>query len=278
MTIAAEKEYLLGTRDDELARLGFQHRVWAAATFQLWEDAGFGPGQTILDLGCGPGFATLDLAWLVGPRGHVIALDESMRFLERLRATRDALGLSWVEPVAGDVQRLELAPASLDGAYARWVLCFTPEPARVIEGVARALRPGGAFVVMDYFRYSNMALSPRTPSLKRVAHAVEESWRRAGGDLDVAGRLPGLMTAAGLEVREFRPIVRLARPGSALWHWPTLFFKTYVPRLVEMGLLSPAERASFERDWEKASRDPLAFFTTPPIYGVIGVRPGGAAM
>jgi hypothetical protein len=131
---------------------------------------------------------------------------------------------------------------------------------------------------MDYFRYSNMALSPRTPSLERVAHAVEESWRRAGGDLDVAGRLPGLMTAAGLEVREFRPIVRLARPGSALWHWPTLFFKTYVPRLVEMGLLSPAERASFERDWEKASRDPLAFFTTPPIYGVIGVRPGGAAM
>ena len=28
--VAEEREYLLGTDDDELARLGFQHQVWAA--------------------------------------------------------------------------------------------------------------------------------------------------------------------------------------------------------------------------------------------------------
>jgi len=32
-------------------------------------------GMTALDLGCGPGFFTLDLAWLVGPAGRVIASD-----------------------------------------------------------------------------------------------------------------------------------------------------------------------------------------------------------
>lgn len=35
--------------------------------------AGFGPGQTILDVGSGPGHATADLAELVGPTGTIIA-------------------------------------------------------------------------------------------------------------------------------------------------------------------------------------------------------------
>jgi SAM-dependent methyltransferase len=64
MTTHDEREYVLGTNDEELARLGFQHRVWGEQAFALWERAGFAPGQTILDAGCGPGFATLDLARL----------------------------------------------------------------------------------------------------------------------------------------------------------------------------------------------------------------------
>ena len=55
-------DYLLGTGDDELARLEKQHRVWSAAARDLWRLAKFGPGQALLDLGCGPGFTSLDLA------------------------------------------------------------------------------------------------------------------------------------------------------------------------------------------------------------------------
>ena len=35
MTEANERGYVLGTEDDELWRLGFQHRVWAANAFAL---------------------------------------------------------------------------------------------------------------------------------------------------------------------------------------------------------------------------------------------------
>ena len=50
-------EYLLGCAPEELHRLGFQHRVWSHATHALWNRAGFGPGQRLVDLGCGPSAA-----------------------------------------------------------------------------------------------------------------------------------------------------------------------------------------------------------------------------
>jgi SAM-dependent methyltransferase len=270
----AEEEYLLGTHTEEYERLGFQHRVWAAETYELWEQAGFAPGARILDLGCGPGFASLDLAYWVGRAGRVIAVDASARFLGHLARAQAALDLPQIERRQGDVAELELADGVLDGAFARWVLCFVPRPERVIARVARALRPGGTFAVLDYFRYSALSLAPPSAALERVARAVEESWRRAGGDLDIGGHLPRLFAEAGLEVRQVKPIVRVARPGSALWRWPDLFFRGYVPRLVEMGLLSRADAQAFESDWSARARDPQAFFTTPPIYAVIGVKPG----
>ena len=69
-----QREYVLGTNDAEIARLGLQHRLWYAYAYALWERAGIGPGMTVLDAGCGPGFATQDLAALVGPKGKIIAV------------------------------------------------------------------------------------------------------------------------------------------------------------------------------------------------------------
>ena len=62
--------YVLGTRDEEIARLGLQHRAWRSRALAAWRTGEFAPGQTVLDVGCGPGFAALDLAKVVGPDGR----------------------------------------------------------------------------------------------------------------------------------------------------------------------------------------------------------------
>ena len=80
-----EEAYLLGTDQQELDRLSFQHRVWAVESHQLWKHAGFAPGQRLLDLGCGPGLASIDLAHIVGRQGEVVAIDRSPRFIEHLQ-------------------------------------------------------------------------------------------------------------------------------------------------------------------------------------------------
>lgn len=269
----AEQEYLLGTHEAELVRLGYQHRVWAGPTADAWERGGFGPGARILDVGCGPGYGTFDLAQLVGPAGEVIAVDVSERFIRQLDAERTRRGIAQISPRVEDLEALSQPEASIDFAFARWVLCFLREPAEVVERVAAALRPGGAFVVMDYCDYEAFCMAPHSEAVERVIAAVARSFRSHGGNANVGRDVPGQMLRAGLEVRSIRPIVRLARPGSALWEWPWTFFVNFMPTLVSLGEISEEDRQAFVRDWEARTRDPGAFLLTPPMVEVIGVKP-----
>ena len=267
-----EKPYLLGTDPEEGRRLETQHRLWSPEVHDLWDRAGFGPGGRLLDLGCGPGFAALELAHRVGASGQVLAVDESPRFIETLVRETERRGLTHLTARVEQVEALRLEPGSLDGAFARWLFCFLPNPAAVIERVAPGLRPGGRFVVWDYLNYHATKLYPPSPAFDRVLAAVYESWRRTGGDLNVGERLPGLLAEAGFGVVDLVPILRFARPGTALWEWPTGFFFGYMPRLVESGLLTEAERRAFEADWHEREQDPRAFLSAPPMVGIIAEK------
>ncbi len=268
------REYVLGVNDAELERLGLQHRLWGAQAYVIWERAGFRAGQTILDVGCGPGFAAFDLAALVGPAGRVIAVDEAARFLHHIQQQCHARGVTNIEVHPADVQHLSLPAESVDGAYARWVLCFVRDPAAVVRAVAAALRPGGIFAVQDYFNYTALSLAPRSEAFDRIIDGVNRSWRARGGDPDVVGRLPALMDACGLRVREIRPILRTARPADPLWQWPTSFFRNFVPALVRDGFVTESEARAFEGEWAARSADPHTFFQTPPVFDVIAEKVG----
>jgi SAM-dependent methyltransferase len=267
-----EHEYVLGTDDAELVRLGLQHRLWSAQAFACWERAGVKPGATVLDVGAGPGFATLDLAQLVTPSGRVIAVDESERFLQYLSARLRATGVQHVEIQTQDVQVLNMAPGSVDVAYARWVLCFTPRPEDVVARVAAALKKGGVFAVQDYINWGALSLSPTSDAFLRVMVSVGKSWRDHGGDWQVCGRLPAIMASHGLRVESIVPLQRVARSTDPLWQWPTTFFANFIPRLVEQGMVSEQDWRAMESDWNDRTRDPDAFFWTPSMVEVVARR------
>jgi len=267
-----EREYVLGTHDDELRRLGFQHQVWAAPTAALFERARFAPGQHLLDLGCGPGYATADLAQLVGVNGAVLAVDVSQRFLASLEAMVAARELHNVRWQQNDAASLDLPDGQLDGAFARWVLCFTPNPASVIAEVARVLKPGARFALLDYANYEAFTMAPASDAIARVIHATGKSVRMSGGDFGVGQSVPALMHGAGFDVEYLEPIVRIARPGSALWNWPASFFRNYLPTLVTLGLITDDERHEFESVWKDRSDNPAAYLITPTMVGVVGIK------
>jgi ubiquinone/menaquinone biosynthesis C-methylase UbiE len=269
-------EYILGTGDQESARLRLQHRLWSAAAHRLWEQAGIAPGQTVLDVGCGPGNATVDLAQIVGEGGRVIAVDESPLFLKQLHDRVSGLRLSNVERLLGDVREVDdLLPdlsERVDLAYARWVMCFVANPDEVVDAVARLLRPGGHFIVQDYFDYERMTLAPRSEIFSRIVRGVAESWRSRGGDPDVFGRLPGLLREKGLEVVHLDVAQRIARPDSTMWAWPETFWRSFLPRLSAMGLITADEQSEFEAMWLQASSDPDTFCVLPPVFELIAVK------
>lgn len=267
-------DYHLGTDDRELERLGYQHQAWLDVSVALWNEAGFGLGQEILDLGCGPGYATLDLAHRVGHRGLVHAVDASDRFVAFLEGQIRAAGLRQVRPLAADVHDLDLPDASVDGAFARWLLCFVKDPAQVVAEVARVLRVGGRFVALDYFNYLAVNIFPRRPSITALFDAYHRSALRNHGSYDIGERLPELLHACGMEVTTLEPVCRIARPGSTLWRWLALFNDSYAPKLVEQGLLTQEQHAALVHDFAELSESETAFFFTPPILGVVAVKRG----
>ena len=267
-----ENEYLLGTDDEELRRLGFQHQVWIGEAAAAWARGGFGPGSRVLDVGCGPGYAAVDLARLVGAAGRVVGVDVSPRFVAHLQALAAALGLGNLSVEVQDVEALSFPPESFDGAYARWVLTFVRRPEAVVAGVAGALRPGGRLVVHDYSHYAGFQVAPEDAAVHRVIRAVVASWRADGGDPDVGARVPRMMHDAGLEVVSVTPVARIARPGDALWQWPRTFFDNFLPHLVRTGYLSEDERQAFDAVWAAREAGPGSFLATPPMVEVVGVK------
>src|SRR5205085_7389357 len=81
----SEKDYVLGTHDEELLRLGLQHRIWRPVVLDCWQKAGITVGSSVLDVGAGPGYATTDLAEIVGPAGKVVAVERSSNFVRTLK-------------------------------------------------------------------------------------------------------------------------------------------------------------------------------------------------
>jgi SAM-dependent methyltransferase len=267
-----QKEYALGTHDAEIVRLGVQHKLWSASAFAMWERGGISAGKTVLDIGCGPGYTSYDLAGVVTSKGRVIAIDESTRFIEHLKARLLLDRGIPIDARVGDVQRLDVEANSIDAAYQRWVLCFVRDPEAVIRGVAKVLKPGGVFAIQDYMNYEGVLLAPLSKAFVRFMAVVSEAWNERGGDTKVGLRLPTLLTKHGLTPRDIRPLHRVARPHSQLWTWPTIFIETYAPKLVEEGRLTSEEHKTLVRDWEQRTNDPGAFFCSPPMIEIIAVK------
>lgn len=268
-----EREYLLGTHDEEVARLGVQHRVWRPRTLDAWRRAGFTVGQRIIDVGCGPGYASLDLAEIVGPAGRVIAVDRSRRFLDVLEAARTRRGLDDViETHELDLDTAPLPAAGVDGAWSRWVFAFVTRPRDLLERVHRTLRPGGVFVLYEYFDYSTWRLTPPLPELDELVRAVTESWRESGGEPDIGLALPRWLEELGFDVRELRPIIDIVPPSNFVWQWPGTFVPNGVQRMVALGYLTPERGDEIIAAFRARESDPHTLMITPAMLEIIAVR------
>ncbi len=268
-----EREYILTTNREEIDRLRFQHQAWVKEAYALWERAGIREGDVVMDLGCGPGFTSFELAHVVGPKGRVIARDESARFLEFLRAERDRQSLAQVEPSLGQVEDLDLAPGTLDAAYARWLFCWLREPGAVLERVARGVKRGGVIALQDYLDWGGMKILPRSPVFERGVEACMRSWKEGGGTIDVGDLVPALAAGCGLRVESFRPIARIGRVGSLKWRWIGQFFESYLPKLVERGMFGEDELVAWRREWERRTAEGKSYCYTPTMVDVLLRKP-----
>ena len=206
-------DYVLGTQDVEVERLGLQHLVWRPRASDAWRRAGFTVGQHLLDVGCGPGYATLDLSAIVGTGGKVTAVDRSSKFLDVLKARLDQQSVHNVETIELDLDQGALPELDADGAWCRWVFAFLTRPRDLLKAIHGALKPGGTLVVHEYFNYSSWSLSPRQPGLAEFVQLVISSWRKSGGEPDIGLELNVVAAAGRIRNQGAPPDRRRDRPA-----------------------------------------------------------------
>lgn len=267
-TASAEKEYVLGTADDEIQRLKLQHVVWRPEATTAWQTAKFRRGQTLLDVGCGPGHATMDLADIVGPDGQILAIDQSQRFLDFLAQTNRVRRIENVRIVNHDLATYDFAGIEADGAWLRWVLAFVPHPERVVERLAGAIKPGGRVAIHEYYEYETWKFIPRSENHERFVAAVVKSWRATGGEPNIGVALPALLESNGFVVESTRTITNVLSPDDQRWSWPITFVATGTQRMVELGYLTSEEAAATRRDMDTATRTG-ARMVTPGLAEII---------
>ena len=270
--MSPERDYVLGTHDEESARLLLQHRVWRPRALDAWRRAGFTVGQTLLDLGCGPGHAAVDLAEIVGPTGRIVAIDRSRRFLDTLEATRRHRGLDQIMPLELDLNTVGPPPGDADGAWARWVFAFVKHPRALLARVGGALKRGGVLVVHEYFDYRTWRLAPRSPEIEEFVQVVMESWRADGGEPDIGLDLPGWLAELGFTTTSLRPIIDVVLASNFVWQWPAGFIRVGLARLAELGHLTAARARSIADALAAREAAPHTLMVTPALIEIIAVR------
>ena len=264
-------DYWLGSEDEEVTRLGFQHTVWRKEAHSLWNRAKFGAGQRILDLGCGPGYTTLEIGELAGPEGSVLGIDSSEKFLNHLKTQMDRRGTGNIQTLACDVHEMELPSESFDRVYSRWLMCFLREPRTVVQKIARALKPGGILAINDYFSY-DWVMVPRSKAFDHTIEAIRKSWQLGGANIEIQKEMPEIMLNCGLEIIEIQPIHRLGRPGGDFWNWAETFLENYLPKVVDKKLLTEDEFSGFWVEWSERKNNPDSFIMTPVLLDILGKK------
>lgn len=267
-----EREYVLGTHDEEIDRLGLQHLVWRPWMLEAWGRAGITRGSRVLDIGAGPGFATADLAEVVGETGEVRGLERSARFVAAAERRCRERGLVNARIDEIDLMSDAFPATAFDAVWCRWVACFVSSPSSLIASVAGALKPGGVAIFHEYGDYASWRLLPRRPAMDLFVAAVMVSWREAGGEPDVGLTLPTALAESGFCVRQIRPLVFAVRPTDFVWQWPATFLRAGAIRLRERGQLSASDVDALIQEFDEAERDPRTVMMTPLVLEIIADR------
>jgi trans-aconitate methyltransferase len=191
-------------------------------------------GERVLDLGCGTGHMTAQIA----ARGAAATgLDASVSMIAQARQNYPKI--KFVLADASDFQAGEPFDAVFSNAALHWM----PEAGRVVESVARALKPGGRFV-LEMGAKGNIAriVAVLTEVLREAGYAPRNPWF-----FPSAGEYASLLEKHGFEVEALWTIERwnqLEHPEKGLREWLEMFAGVWfegVPEKAREGLVREME-------------------------------------
>lgn len=135
-----------------LGNLGAADRADRLQAPRIVEAVGIKPGQSVADLGTGGGAMLPLFSQAVGAQGTVFAEDIFDDFLSSAKKKAEAAGLGNVRFVKGTERNVNLPARSVDLAVTIDAYHHFDYPGEVLASVKSALKPGGRFAIVDYYK------------------------------------------------------------------------------------------------------------------------------
>lgn len=169
------------------------HDQFSTLDLNQWcfELLGIERGLSILELGCGTGKQSIDLARLLGPAGHVTAVDISAEALEMLRRRAIEEG---VAPCIGIRQADldDLASSVTTDTFDRVIACYsiyyTKQPQALFRYLHSVLTPGGILFFCGPSQENNAELKQFHNSLYELSGREVPQKKTAAAFMDGDGR------------------------------------------------------------------------------------------
>jgi arsenite methyltransferase len=108
------------------------------------------PGSVVADLGAGTGLFEPHLAYAIGTRGRVYAVEIDKGFLEEIDRKVEELHISQIETVLGTPTDPKLPTRAVDLALLHDVLHHVEQRQAYLKSVAGYLKPGGRLAVVEF--------------------------------------------------------------------------------------------------------------------------------
>jgi SAM-dependent methyltransferase len=264
-------DYALALSDDELGRYRLMAERAHAGEADLWDLAGVGTGARVADVGCGPGAVSALLAELVGPTGHVCAVDGGAEAVAAARATTTAAGLDNVTVLHGDAADTGLEAGAFDVAMMRHVLAHNgPDEQRIVDHLATLVRPGGCVYLVDG-DLTAIRTWPLEPEHDDIIAKYATFHAGRGSDLVTGLRLDRLLATAGLEVLEHRGRVEMVVLGDDGLRGPAWAARD---AMVAAGVATAADVARWAAMYERIEGGTERYTIFVPLFAAVGRRTG----
>lgn len=227
-------------------------------------------GERVLEVGCGTGAVLRDLVPLVGPRGHVVGVDNSRNAVRAARMLCQGEGRRHQLTVRlADGARLPFAAGRFDATIAITVVLHVADPLGLTREMARVTRPGGRVALQDQDFGAVVVAHPDRALTERILRGVVD---RMYEEPFSGRRLPGLLREAGLTEVRLRTDVY---EDTRLVPWTKNFLERRAELAVRFEIVGPVEAQRW-LDGFTALVAAGAFVFTMNYYGAVGVKARGA--
>lgn len=266
-------DYLVKVGEEADHRLKILNNIFRRASCDFFAHLGLSKGMTVLEVGCGTGHVTIDLAELVGPTGHVHAVDISAEQIEVARSNVQAQGLNNVTFEVVDVKDLHKQNNTFQFVVTRFVLMHLTDPKAALAAMYHCVAPGG------FLACEEPEMSCCYSSIESGAFEKAIQWQMSYGikkqlDFDIGNKLlPMFQELSFSSPQEIvtQPHVKSPQPGKNIY---CLLTEESRDKFVEAGIATAKEISDVLQELSQLTNNTDAIFGCARQHQVSARKPG----